>query len=537
MPRRRRGGGLVGVGTRWWRRDDAEAGTDVWGGPDEVTVAPVPRRAPEDTGVGTDTSDQERERAEREQRERDEQAERERAEQAERERAEQAERERAEQAERERAEQAERERADQAERERAEQAEREQRERDEQAERERIERERAEQAQREERERAEQAERERVDRLQREREEQQRADRERRERQRAEQERRVAARQEQARREREERERREQEERAAGAGSDDTTRLPLVDVPTPVDQDRVNTLPDAETVPPALARDSAAREAAAREAAAADRKRRRRRVLSVFLVALLAVAAVWILPRLVALTLSLFSALGGAVALDPAPAPAPVAAAAVPAADAPRPELSRGGTTIAPGQRVVGLRVDPAAAPEENADRLDATATPFATSDRGVLPALELPVRDAASDAAAAWQRLAVTRAHRQVLLLAVAAGPTGVGEAIAPWERLLREPDVGLALDAPAPLPPGEIAATSERLAAIVRDAGLPQKLLVVPATAADPTVPAEVALVAVPGDAVTAPVLRGVVLPPDGPDPREVLAAAPSPDVVLLR
>ena len=86
-------------------------------------------------------------------------------------------------------------------------------------------------------------------------------------------------------------------------------------------------------------------------------------------------------------------------------------------------------------------------------------------------------------------------------------------------------------------PEPPGEVAATSERLAAIVREAGLPQKLLVVPAIAADPTVPAEVALVAVPGDAVAAPVLRGVVLPPDGPAPREVLAAAPSPDLVLLR
>jgi hypothetical protein len=488
----------VVAGTRWWRRDDAEVGTDVWGGPDEVTVAPVQRRAPEDA---PGAARQDRERAEREQRQRVEQ-------EAERERAEQAER-------------------DRVERERAEH------EADQEAERERAERERAEQAEREERERAEHEERERVDRLQREREEQQREDRERRERQRAEQERRVAARQEQARREREERERREQE----AAGSDDTTLLPLVDAPVPDDQDRVSTLPGAETVPPALARDAAAREAAAREAAAADRKRRRRRVLTVFLVALLAVATVWILPRLVALALSLFTALGGAVAPDQDPAPTPVVAAAAPAPDAPRPELPRGGTTIAPGQRVVALRVDPAVTPEETADRLDATATPFTTTDRGVLPALELPVRDATADAATAWQRLAVTRAHRQVLLLAVATAPTGLGDVITPWERLLREPDVGLALDAPAPLPPEEIAVTSERLAVIVRAAGLPQKLLVVPATDAGPAVPAEVALVAVPGDAVSAPVLRGVVLPPAGPAPREVLAAAPAPDVVLLR
>jgi hypothetical protein len=106
------------------------------------------------------------------------------------------------------------------------------------------------------------------------------------------------------------------------------------------------------------------------------------------------VAAVWILPRLVALALSLVTGLVGTAAADPAPVSPPVVEAAAPAPDAPRPELPRGGTTIAPGQRVVALRVDPAATPEETADRLHATATPFTTTDRVVLPAQELPVRD-----------------------------------------------------------------------------------------------------------------------------------------------
>ncbi|PVZ14444.1 hypothetical protein [Actinomycetospora cinnamomea] len=506
----------MGVATRWWRREDTETGVDVWGGPDEVTVAPVPRSALEDgpgdgqgDGAGNGAGDAagdvargERERAEREERERAER-EREERERAERERAEQEQRERAER------ERAERERA---ERERAE------REQAEQERREREERERAEREQREQEDR-DRAERERVERLQRERAEQERIHRERRERQRAEQERRVAARQEQARREREERAERERRER------EERERLERLS--------RVTTVPGAEAVSPPQARDAAAREAAAREAAAADRKRRRHRVLMAFLVAVVAVAAVWIIPRLVALALALVSTLGGAVTSEPdPPTESPAAAAAAP--DAPRPELPRGGTSIAPDQRLVALRVDPAAPAEESAERVDAAATPFTASGRAVLPALELPVRDTA-DAPAAWQRLAVTRAHRQVLLLAVPVGPVGVVAAIAPWERLLNEPDVGLALDAPAPLPPGEVGATTDRLAAIVRQAALPQKLLVVPAADAGATAPAEVALVVHGAAEAPASVLRGVVVPPDDAEPRDVLAA--QPDAVLLR
>ncbi|TDQ65633.1 hypothetical protein EV188_101885 [Actinomycetospora succinea] len=290
---------------------------------------------------------------------------------------------------------------------------------------------------------------------------------------------------------------------------------------------------------PSVARQAAARDEAARQAAKADRKRRRRRVLLIFLIALAAVAAVWIVPRLIALALAIVTALGGGSAAVPASAvETPVAAASAagaapaPAAPAPRQELPRGGTTIAPDHRVVVLRATPGVSTEETADRVESTATAFRTTDREALPALELPVADAAASGAA-WQQLALTRAHRQLLVLAVPTGPTGVVEAVEPWERLLREPDVGLALDAATPLPPEELGAATRWLADVVRAANLPQKLLVVPGAATG--APPEIALVAT-GDA-TPPALRGTVVPTGGPSAREILAAEPAPDVVLYR
>jgi hypothetical protein len=255
-------------------------------------------------------------------------------------------------------------------------------------------------------------------------------------------------------------------------------------------------------------------------------------VLGVFLVAALAVAAVWIIPRLIALALTLVTALGIAPAETPPPVTeAPVAVVAAPVG--PRAELPRGGTTVAPAQRVVALREAPGSGPSEaSADRLDAVAVPFGTTDREVLPAMELPVRDVA-DAPAAWQRLALTRAHRQLLVLAVSTGPVDVRNALDPWERLLREPDVGLALDAP-PLAPEELGAVTGWLADIVRTGNLPQKLVVLPGSVTG--APSELAVVTTGGDA-REPVLRGAVLPPGGPSPTEVLAAEPAPDVVLHR
>jgi chemotaxis protein histidine kinase CheA len=472
----------MGVGTRWWRRVESEEDNDAWGGPDDVTVAPDPRTSIEDDGR-EEREAEAREAAEREARET---AEREARETAERQARETAERQAREHAERQAREHAEREARETAERQAREQAEREAREA--------AEREAREQAEREAREAAERQAREQ-------------AEREARERQAREREARETA--EREAREKAERERREREETAA--------------------QDLVSTLPGAETVPPPLARDAAAREAAARAASKANRKRRRRRVFAIFLIAALAVGAVWIIPRLIALALALVSALG----VGPAPEPPPIIAAAPVAAVAgPPAELPRGGSTILPAQRVVALREAPGSGPSEaSADRLDAVAVPFGTSDREVLPALELPVRDVA-DAPGAWQRLALTRAHRQLLVLAVPTGPTAVRAALEPWERLLREPDVGLALDSPA-LAPEELGAVTAWLADVVRTGNLPQKLVVVPGTANG--APSELAVVATDGAQASAP--RGVVLPPGGPSPTELLAADPAPDVVLYR
>ncbi|WP_328309140.1 hypothetical protein [Actinomycetospora sp. NBC_00405] len=482
----------MAVGTRWWRRVESEDGTDVWGGPDDVTVAPSPRDAIEDRDDEREAADAaEREARETEARETAERetAEREARDQAEREAREQAEREARETAEREARETAEREAREQAEREARETAEREARETAEREAREKAAREAREKAAREAREKAEREAREKA-----EREAREKAEREARER---------------AERDRRERERKEREESEA--------------------QDLVSTLPGAETVPPPLARDAAAREAAARAASKANRKRRRRRVLAIFLIAGLAVAAVWIIPRLIALVLALVSALG----VGPAPEPPPIIAAAPVAAVAgPPAELPRGGSTILPAQRVVALREAPGSGPSEaSADRLDTVAVPFGTSDRDVLPALELPVRDVA-DAPAAWQRLALTRAHRQLLVLAVPTGPIAVRGALEPWERLLREPDVGLALDSP-PLAPEELGVVTGWLADVVRTGNLPQKLVVVPGTATG--APSELAVVAIDGTQASAP--RGVILPLGGPSPMELLAADPAPDVILYR
>ncbi|MEJ2889941.1 cell envelope integrity protein TolA [Actinomycetospora aeridis] len=525
----------MGVGTRWWRRTDAEIALDeAWGGPDEVTLAPAPRASLDDTGRGT------RELAEREARE---QAEREAREQAEREAREQAEREAREQAEREAREQAEREAREQAEREAREQAEREAREQAEREAREQAEREAREQAEREAREQAEREAREQAEREAREqaeREAREQAEREAREQ--AEREAREQA--EREAREQAEREAREQAERDARDKAERDARdkaereARVQEAREKAEQDRVSTLP-GEAVSPSVARDAAAREEAARAAAKANRKRRRRRVLMIFLVAILAVAAVWIVPRLIAMALAVITALG----LGPAPdtttsAPeTPVAAAsapgpaAAPAAVTPQ-ELPRGGTTIAPDQRVVVVRATPGVPAEQTADLAETTATSFGSTGRSALPALELPVGDPAG-AGAAWQQLAVTRAHRQLLVLAVPAGTADVLGTLAPWERLLQEPDVGLALDATSPLPPEELGAVTGWLATMVRSGNLPQKLLVVPGAAAG--APAEIALVST-GDAAS-PVLRGVVLPPGGPSAREILAADPAPDVVLYR
>jgi hypothetical protein len=143
--------------------------------------------------------------------------------------------------------------------------------------------------------------------------------------------------------------------------------------------------------------------------------------------------------------------------------------------------------------------------PEQVADRLDAAAAPFATPGKEVQPAMELIVHVAdgapgpdgnyshAIDEAEAWRYLEVARAHRQLLVIDIQPGSSDFLTTTRPWERLLSEPDVGLALDPEWRMPPGqvpgeqigtvtaaEINETSAWLAEIVRRGNLPQKLFV---------------------------------------------------------
>jgi hypothetical protein len=177
-------------------------------------------------------------------------------------------------------------------------------------------------------------------------------------------------------------------------------------------------------------------------------------------------------------------------------------------------ELPRGGTTIFPRYRVVAfygtagtasLGVLGEGQPAEAATRLEGAAAAFATPDRVIQPAMELiatvadrkpgPDGDYSHDidAESVWRYLEVARAHRQLLVLDIQPGRSGFLEKARKWEPLLREPDVGLALDPEWRMPPGqvpghsighamaaEINEVAAWLAELTRNGQLPQKLLV---------------------------------------------------------
>jgi hypothetical protein len=206
-----------------------------------------------------------------------------------------------------------------------------------------------------------------------------------------------------------------------------------------------------------------------------------------------------------------------------------LAACVAPAAGAPRepeapvvarPEpparltLPRGGTTIFPQHRVVALYgtagtdalgVLGEGTPDEAGDRLEEVAAAFATPGRTVLPAMELIVTvandspgpqgdystDITLDEARTYLRAA--RARGQLLVLDVQPGTSDFLSAARVWEPLLREPDVGLALDPEWRMAPGEVPGeviggvdasevntVATWLDGIVRDQNLPQKLFV---------------------------------------------------------
>jgi hypothetical protein len=193
----------------------------------------------------------------------------------------------------------------------------------------------------------------------------------------------------------------------------------------------------------------------------------------------------------------------------------PAGAPAAPVAPPPPPQLPRGGTTIFPQYRVVAyygtadtdrLGVLGAGTPDQAATKLEQAAAPFATPGRTVQPAMELIVGVADGgpgpdgdyhhdiDQGAARRYLAAARAHRQLMVIDIQPGRTDFMTAVKPWEGLLREPDVGLALDPEWRMPPGEIPGkqigtvsadevnqVSSWLANLVQTNDLPQKLFVV--------------------------------------------------------
>jgi hypothetical protein len=147
-----------------------------------------------------------------------------------------------------------------------------------------------------------------------------------------------------------------------------------------------------------------------------------------------------------------------------------------------------------------------AGTPEQAADKLEQAAAPFASPGRTVQPAMELIVGVADGspgpdgdyhhdiDQGAAQRYLATARAHKQLMLIDIQPGRSDFMTAVRPWENLLREPDVSLALDPEWRMPPGqvpgkqigtvssdEVNQVSTWLAGIVRAGNLPQKLFVV--------------------------------------------------------
>lgn len=218
---------------------------------------------------------------------------------------------------------------------------------------------------------------------------------------------------------------------------------------------------------------------------------------------------------------------GAAVAVDalrsspspPAPAPSVAPRLALTGfiavrGPAPLPQLPRGGRVLFPRYRMVayygnaessGLGVLGETSPELAARRLATRARQFATRSRPVLPAFELIVTvaqrspgpdgtyRARTPVALVDRYLKAARRARAYLVLDIQPGRAAFLPEVKYWERFLRQPDVGLALDAEWSMRPGQVpgsvigstdAATvngvSAYLDALTRRHRLPQKLFV---------------------------------------------------------
>ena len=214
-------------------------------------------------------------------------------------------------------------------------------------------------------------------------------------------------------------------------------------------------------------------------------------------------------------------ALAGCDTADPVAAPAPSAPAhqpspAPPAVGPPKPpELPFGGRSLFPERRVVAFYGSSGGAalgvlgetpPEQAGPRLLAAARPFKAGGKPVVPAFELIATVANDhpgpgglyrtriDQADVSRYLRAVRKLKGLLIIDVQPGGADFLDEVRHYERFLREPDVGIALDPEWSMGPGEVpgrtightdAATVNRVSAyvarIVARDKLPEKLFIV--------------------------------------------------------
>jgi hypothetical protein len=207
-------------------------------------------------------------------------------------------------------------------------------------------------------------------------------------------------------------------------------------------------------------------------------------------------------------------AVGAALTGDDGEPRRQAAAATTPAAPKP-PELPGGGRRLFPDKRIVAFYGAPQAAelgtlgigtPAQAGRRLLRQARPYARKTRPVLPAMELIAtianRDPGEDGLYMSRQPAATidrylRAARRIdalLILDIQPGRADFRDELRRLERWLHEPDVGLALDPEWHVTEGQVPGqvigsvdagvvddVSQRLAAIVEERRLPEKLLIV--------------------------------------------------------
>jgi len=155
------------------------------------------------------------------------------------------------------------------------------------------------------------------------------------------------------------------------------------------------------------------------------------------------------------------------IASEPRPAPVATNAAAIPAPEPQGPELPRGGRTLFPHYRLVGFCGTPGAPNlgeltgnlPKRAKELEKYTAQYG-GDREVLPVFELiaVLVMGYPGADKKWRRrvpdsvvdeyLAAARANKAILLLNIQPGHSDFVTEVKAFERYLREPDVGVALD-----------------------------------------------------------------------------------------